>query len=586
MNLTSNFDFCVELGIDSVKEIFHLAFKSEHRYPHNVGPLTRTFSGREFTINVRVLDDEDKPADLSFQDEKHILFSFPFELQAQTADAPDPALSEILLEAQADIPALLTAWDEDGDEVLGLSFSGITSADVGITGLSGVPSVGVEQFRNAVHSAYETMPVHAFSSGANTVTLYDGNRDVTLEPPNAATPYDIEVALETIAAEQYLKVTAPIHVLIPVVPVLNSEYSSFGRLIFYRKVEQTDTSVSVDMTVDPADAALATSVELDTPDVARPQIQTLITAQARGMISAFGVITEPAFTAAAAQQLLQDEIAAYINTRRYPVYSPKSGDEDEPLGTPVGFLLVDDGILAILLNRRSGTAADDTAPDNFLNGNELALAVGAAKVQEEIQAVIADKFPGVGSEDGELIETPEGDAVLYELNVSLANPGEHEESEGHLWISGKTKVKIDCWWDPTVEFEGPVFMRAHREDGEEGCELIIDAPEVGDFDFDQSCCDVFLEIIIPIAGWIALVVIEITIDKVGGEVAEDIANEQGAIIEPIPPVVNGIAEITSCLTGITVFRDGFVFPGELYIRRLARSAEDLRGMRRMPRPDP
>jgi len=586
MNLTSNFDFCVELGIGSVKEIFHLAFKSEDRYPHNVGPVTRNYSGREFTINVRVLDDEDKPADLSFQDEKHILFSFPFELQAQTADAPDPALSEILLEAQAAIPALLTAWDEDGDEVLGLSFFGITSADVGITGLSGVPSVGVEQFRNAVHSAYEAMPVHTFSSGGNTVTLYDGDRDSALEPPNAATPYEIEVALETVAAEQYLKVTAPIHVLIPVVPILNSEYSSFGRLIFYRKVEQTDTSVTVDMTVEPADAALATSVELDTAHVARPQIQTLIAAQASGMISAFGVITEPAFTEAAARQLLQDEIAAYINTRRYPVYSPKSGDEGEPLSTPVGFLLVDDGVLAILLNRRSGTAADDAAPDNFLGGNELALAVGAAKVQEEIQAVIVDKFPGVGTEDGELVETPEGDAVLYELNVSLADPDEHEESEGHLWVSGKTKVKIDCWWDPTVEFEGPVFMRAHREDGEDGCELIIDAPVVGDFDFDQSCCDVFLEIIIPLAGWIALIVIEITIDKVGGEVAEDIANEQGAIIEPIPPVVNGVAEITSCLTGINVFRDGFVFPGELSIRRLSRSAEDLREMGRMPRPDP
>lgn len=586
MNLTSNFDFCVELGIDSVKEIFHLAFKSEDRYPHNVGPLTRNLSGREFTINVRVLDDEDKPADLSFRDEKHILFSFPFELQIQTADAPDPALSEILLEAQASIPALLAAWEEAGNEVLGLSFSAITSADVSIDSLSGVPSVGEAQFRNAVHSAYEAMPVHAFSSGGNTVTLYDGDRDSALQPPNAATPYEIEIALETHAGEQYLKVTAPIHVLIPVVPVINTEYSSFGRLIFYRKVGQTDTSVTVDMTIEPTNTALATVVELDTPHVARPQIQALIAIQARGMISAFGVITEPAFTEAAARQLLQDEIAAYINTRRYPVYSPQSGDEGEPLSTPVGFLLVDDGVLAILLNRRSGTAADDVAPDNFLNGNELALAVGAAKVQEEIQAVIAEKFPGVGSDDGELIETPEGDAVLYELNVSLANPDEHGESEGHLWISGKTKVKIDCWWDPTVEFEGPVFMRAHREDGEDGCELVIDAPEVGDFDFDQSCCDVFLEIIIPIAGWIALIVIEITIDRVGGEVAEDIANKQGAIIEPIPPVVNGIAEITSCLTGITVFRNGFVFPGELSIRRLSRSAEDLRGMGRMPRPDP
>ena len=76
MSLTANFDYCIELGIDQVREIFHLAFKSEDRYPHNVGPLIRTFSGRDMTVNVRVHDDEDRAAELTFQDEKHMLFSF------------------------------------------------------------------------------------------------------------------------------------------------------------------------------------------------------------------------------------------------------------------------------------------------------------------------------------------------------------------------------------------------------------------------------------------------------------------------------------------------------------------------------
>ncbi len=588
MSRTSNFDFCVQLGIDSVKEIFHLAFKSEGRYPHNVGPLTRTYSGREFTINVRVLDDEDKPAELSFQDEKHILFSIPFELEVQTDDAPDPELSQMVLEAQASVPALLTSWDEEGEEVLGLSFFDVVAADVTIDTLEGLPSIGVEQFRNAVHSTYETMPMHAFPAGGNTVNLYDGSRDPLLDPllPSGYSPYDIDVQLENHAGDQYLKITAPIHVHIPVVPIVGGEYSSFGRLIFYRKVEQSDSFVEVDMTQEPVDAALATKVELDTFHVGKTQIESQIAAGAADMIDAFGLIREPAFTEAAARQLLQEEIASYLSTRRYPVYSPRSGDPEEPLSTPVGFLLVAEGVLAILLNRRSGTAADDHAPDSFLGGRELALAVGLEKIQGEIQAVIDDQFPGVGSEDGEPIHTDEGDAVLYELNVTPSDPGAHGESEGHLWVSGSAKVKIDCWWDPTVDFDGPVFMRVHSEENEDGCALIIDSPEVGEFDFDQSCCDVFLEIIIPIVGWIALAVIETTIDEVGGELAEEIAGEQGAIIEPIPPVVNGIAEVSSCLTDIEVFGDGFVFPGEISIRRLSRSAEDLAEDGRMPRPDP
>lgn len=591
MNLTSNFDFCVQLGINSIKEIFHLAFKSEDRYPHNVGPLSRSFAGRNFTLYVRVLDDEDKPADLEFQDDKHIRFFFPVEIEAQTEDAPDPNLSQILLEATVSIPALLTSWDEEGDEVLGLSFAGVTAADVGLeTTIAGLPSIDVTNFRNAVHNAYENMPMHSFSQLGNTVNLYDGDRDPTLVPANAATPYEIEVALETHLGDQYMKVTAPIFVDIPNVPILNVPYSSFGRLIFYRKIVQDEWTITVDMTVEPpppnpGDPDLTTKVELDTAITGKSLIEDDIAGKAGPMIAAFGVITEPAFTEAAAEQVLKDEIAAYINTRQYPVYSPKSGDEDEPLSTPVGFLLVADGVLAILLNRRTGTAANDHAPDNFLGSLQLALAVGKDKVNEEMQEIIDEEFPGIDTDAGHLVETDEGKARLKKLNVSLADPGDHGESEGHLWVTGEATVKIDCWWDPTVSFDGPIFLRAHKEETEDGCALVIDDPEVGDFDFDQSCCDVFLELIIPVVGWIALIVIEVTIDKVGGELAEEIAGEQGRVIEPIPPAVNGIAEVSSCLTGITVNRNGFIFPGEISIRRLSRSAEDLRNAGRMPRPD-
>ena len=80
MSLTSNFDYCVELGIGPVKSIFHLAFKSEERFPHNIGPVSRDFSGQTMSISVRVMDDETDAADLSFFDDKHITFSFPFEV--------------------------------------------------------------------------------------------------------------------------------------------------------------------------------------------------------------------------------------------------------------------------------------------------------------------------------------------------------------------------------------------------------------------------------------------------------------------------------------------------------------------------
>ena len=91
MSLTANFDYCVQLGLAPVKTIFHLALKNEQLFPHNVGPFTRTLSGRTLTLRVRLIDDETDFADLEFADAKHIRFMLPFELTVQTPDSPDPA---------------------------------------------------------------------------------------------------------------------------------------------------------------------------------------------------------------------------------------------------------------------------------------------------------------------------------------------------------------------------------------------------------------------------------------------------------------------------------------------------------------
>ncbi len=583
MSLTSNFDFCVELGISSVKDIFHLAFKSEDRYPHNVGPIDYSASGRNMVINVSVLDDEDRPADLSFQDEKHILFSFPFEMIVETEDAPDPSLSQVTMDVQVSIPALLGSWVEEDEEVLGLSFHEVTSADVIIEpgSLQGLPIIDAQNFANAIHSKYDLLP-HTYPLGANILNLYDGDRDPALVPVNGASPHEIEVILESHGGNDYLKVTAPIWVSVPLPGSLGT-YESFGRIVFWRLIESDDTTITVNMNQEPVDSSLATIVELDNASPARNAIIANLTPLAKSAVNAFGTITEPAFTEIGASALLQEQIADYINGRRYPVYTPKSPDPvNEPLTTPVGFLLVADGVLAVLLNRRNGTAADDNAPDNFLGANELAIAVGLAKTNSIIDAAIEAEFPDL-DDGGEHISTDEGDATLESLNVSLSGPSSHGESEGHLWVTGDAEVHIDCWPDPDVSFEGPIFIDSVRteEDGECGLELQARA---GDFDFDQSCCDVFLDLIIPIVGWIMLAVIQSTIDEVGGELAEEIAGSQERLIDPIPKLVNDIAEVTACLEDFLVRSDGMVMPGSISIRRLGTSFEDLEDDRDLPGP--
>ncbi len=574
MNLTSNFDFAVELGIASVKEIFHLAFKSEDIYPHNVGPISLTLSGQPATIYVRALDDLTDPADLSFRDEKHILFSIPFEITAELPEAPDPSLLHITMKSRAEIPGKLDTWPEGGTDVLGINFADVTPSDVGIPVIEGLPAMGIGNIMAAIHAKYDQVQ-HTYTLGENVLVVYDDARDPFLSPPNMATPNEIQGALVNAGGKTYVKLTLPIHATVP-----QADFHSYGRIIVHRELKQTDTTISLDMATEPA-PPLDAQVEFDQGGVVASLVAAQLKPLAVSALAGFGTVTQPALTEAAARQLMQQQIAAYVQPRKYPVYSPQSGDSEVPLSTPVGFLLVSEGVLAILMNRRDSSVAD-FAPDNFLGGRELALAVGRARVMEVIQGVIDEQFPDLKS-GGQEIHTDQGDATLKKLTADLSDPGEHGESQGHVWMSGEAEVHIDCWPDPDVSFEGPIFIDTTLERTGEAC-ILTAKGRAGEFDLDQSCCDVLLDLLIPIVGWIVLAITESTIDAVGGAVIKDIAAGQSKVLAPIPPVVNGVAQVSACLTGLEVRRDGFIFPGEISLRRITTSFEDRKAERDQPKP--
>ena len=576
MSLTANFDYCVEMGLGPVKAIFHLALKNEDLFVHNVGPFTRHYSGQEFIISARLLDDVDAPADLEFADAKHIRFFLPFELTIDIPGAPDPTLTHVTLRATCTVPGALATWPVDGEDQLGIDFSGVSASDVEVPTIDGLPALDADRFAAALHAQYEALPQHTFGFAGNTLVLYDGNRDPTLSPPNAATPFEIEAAVEAHGGKNYLKVTLPLHADVPM-----AVFSLYGHATFWREIVSTDTSVSVDFSVEPADAALATQIDFDGNHPAESlvvaQLKPLLVAQLAG----FGTVTQPWFTEASAKTIMAAEIAAYARDKRFPVYTPRSGDPAVPLATPVGFLLPADGVLAVLMNRRD-TSVADFAPDNFLGTNQVALAVGRAALDEMITKAMNEQFPGV-NDGGAEVTTDEGSATLYTLAVTPSDPGAHGKAEGHLWAEGTAEVHIDCWPDPDVSFSGPIYLRIVKTETDTECSMEV-KPEMGEFDAGQSCCDVFIDILIPVVGIIMLIVIESMIDKVGGELAADFAGKQARNIEAIPPFVAGVAELQACLENLLVSSQGLVFPGKMRIRREGLSYEDLADSGDLPRP--
>ena len=576
MSNTSNFDFCVQFGIEAVREVFHLALKNEDLFIHNLPPMPRNFGGHPATVSVRLLDDLTDDADLSFLDLKRILFDLPIEITVETPDAPDPSLARVTLSSTIRAPGSLASWPVDGEDQLGINFAGIIAADVEVPALTGLPALDAARFLAALHTRFVALPSRSFSQGGNTLNIYDGTRGPVLTPPNKPGNPEITAVLEMQGPDQFLKVTLPLHAKITM-PIA---WSSYGVATFWRKVVFGTGTVTVTMETEPA-PPLRTVILFDDIGFIGQQVATQLQPLLVTQLANFAPVTEPWFDEAAAKELLKAEVAGYLSPRRFPFYTPKSGDPAHPLTTPVGFLLVPTSTLAILMNRRTGTAADDVAPDDFRGADLLALALSRAVLDASIAEAIESEFENLDN-GGHFISTPEGDATLLSLSVTPSDAGEHGETEGHLWISGEAEVHIDCWPDPDVSFDGPIFLRLIVVETETTCSATFKA-EMGEFDAGQSCCDVFVDLLIPIVGWIMLGVVEHMIDEVGGELAVKIAGGQEQVLAPIPSFVQGVAEMQACLETCITSSQGLVLPGKLRIRREGTSFEDLADDGNLPR---
>ncbi len=576
MSLTSDFDFCAEIDLLAIKAIFHLALKNETMFPHNVGPFNRTYSGQAMTISLLLLDDMTNPADLELTDAETITFTLPVQITVQIPGSPDPALSQVILAAAIEVPGKLAPLS--GGTALGIDFTGVTASEVQVPTVTGLPVLDSGPLEAAIHQKYLTLPSHSFSTGGNTLNIYDGSADTTLSPGNGPGNPAITASIQASGGSQYLKVLLPIYVNVP-----EAFFVSYGTVTFWREIVEAATSVSVVMGTEPADPSLAMQIAFVNTSPAGPLVAAQLAPLVNAQLNAFGTITEPWFTLAAAQQVIAAETAQYIAGRQYPMYTPQSGDPAHPLSDPVGFLLPAAGVLAILMNRRPGsTAADDTAPDDFTGGEQLALGVGRPKLDETIHDAIETSFPGIDSGNSE-INTSHGSATLHTLTVTPSDAGQNGQTQGHLWAQGTATVHIPCWPDPSVSFSGPIFLTIQVTETATDCSALI-VPVMGKFDTGESCCDVFVDLIIPIVGWIMLAIVESTINAVGGALAASYAANEATEIQAIPPVVVGVAQLESCLESINVSSQGLVFPGKLRIRRDGLSFEDLQAQDALPQP--
>lgn len=473
--------------------------------------------------------------------------------------------------------------------------------------LDTAPGVTIEAVMLAVHNAYAATPPllpHISPEDAteetDRVQFYDGTADTTLIPALPGNPA-ISGALETISGTQYLHLQIPCWAQ----GTMGITLTSGGKLDVYRRFEISGANVIAHLEEVPASSTLATQFHMDFGvmdaflNVNAPLIDGALAALgpqsspspaaalqggiAAGMDTALvslGDVVQAAPSDARARTLLQEQAAAYLQQRHFPVYTPDPGanaeENDVVVNDFTGRLLVAPEILAIQINAQAGVPQQ--APEDFLGGRDLALAVDKRFVQGRMDEKLAETFPDLATTGRDRIEEVTDRKVwLTGISVTLG--------EGQLDVTGNAEVEIDCWWDPDVTFHGPIYLDTEVTEDDIGCHMKVTV-RPGEFDVDQSCCDILREVFIPIVGWIVGIVIASTISAVKDGVVRGVAaGVDPDTIQALPPVVFGIAQVRTCLDTLEIHPDLILFRGNVTTRRVDESYEDRAEDNRLPSGD-
>ena len=156
----------------------------------------------------------------------------------------------------------------------------------------------------------------------------------------------------------------------------------------------------------------------------------------------------------------------------FPTAAPAAGEVDLTTFVPT---TVAQQALALQLEPLSdGTPCD--APDVFSQADGFSIAISAVEVNAILQPILAGNL-GDRHAAGY-------DMTVNHLNGTLSNADEHGQTAGHIWIQGDTDVHVDCWPDPNVAFEGPVFLSPSMDvDGK-----LVFTAHAGGFTADDPCC--------------------------------------------------------------------------------------------------
>lgn len=530
MSLTSCYKYILELPVGTLNLMMSAAFAESG--PAGVlisKPWTNVPIGdKTADITVRPDDIETHPPVMTLGTGAADC-SLHLRMRAEITIDELPDLDKIIYVLEFDLPGQFVKEAATPPRLL-VQFPGVTGPDLNLTINGGEITLTPELVEPRIHEIYDSDPSlgHDVKSGqpwwdGSSVQVTTDFYDDEPGSPGFRGAITVEVPIPTsivILMPGHLKIQGisgppkidnDIVLRVTVDTLLDQVAGEFR--VALSSVTQADISVT-GLTGSPADVFAAdTGVRVFGAD----------------KINNFPDQVESIPTDSEVRNLIETQLIDLSMDLSVPIFTPASPAAGEIDLTSFDAVNVAQQALGLQIEPRGdGTPCD--APDHFARADGFSVAIAKVEVDRLMQPILVNNTGNKNLQGY--------DMTVNHLNGTLSDPNTHSQPKGHIWVNGDVDVHVDCWADPNVVFEGPVFLTPTTN---VNGELIFEA-DAGGFTADDPCCG----------------------DVDPADIETLIEGEQSTPVK-LPTDFTNIGRVTMTATEAEIFAAGIVVHGTLAV---------------------
>lgn len=485
MSISSCYKYVLELPVGSLAALLRAVVDE----PEGAGSsITRTWhdvpvpGGFTATVEVRPGDFDATPPQVTLPP-ADLAMTLTLDMRVLVTINELPDLDAIEYGIHFDLPGMLAKTATVPPE-LRLGFPGITAPQLNLMVSGGQVLLTPALVENQVHALYDANP--ALANDVQNGVPWPPGPDTTVQVTTqvfdddpGSMPYRGSITVTSVTATQ-LTLHMPGHFKIQ---GISSTYVNSDMTVDVKvAIAQSDGELRIklsqvvagDVTVvlltPPSNPAVALAAPIMLQNAIANRLRTLAPPPSHDII-------QPLPKAADVKGMVESRLVEFAKDLTMPLFSPTPPADPADIDL-TAFEPATVGQQALALQfapRGDGTSCDP--PDVFTAaGDGFAIAVADVEVNRMLTPIIE------GAKGDRHVQ--DHDITVERLTGDLADPGDHGQAKGHVWIDGMAEVHVDCWADPDIDFSGPIFLKATKQ----GDDKLVFEAEAGAFTAEDDCC--------------------------------------------------------------------------------------------------